>query len=274
MQNSALSLRDGNLSQHIEAVESRIRRAPDDADLRAQLFQLAAVQGDWVRAADQLRLCSQFSMQSRPMAMMYSQAIDGERQREAVLAGAGAPSFFASHPEWCDLLVQALGVDAADPEKAADLRARALDAAQVSAGALTGAAEEADPEPYAWIGDGDSRLGPVCELLSGGQYGWVPFEDIREIALLAPEGLCDLVWARAEILLKDGRTLPGLIPARYPAAPGQRMADQEEHLRLGRVTQWRELADGTLAGAGQKMWITDAGEFALLDVRGLRQEAA
>ncbi|WP_144630625.1 type VI secretion system accessory protein TagJ [Bordetella genomosp. 13] len=274
MQNSVLSLRDGSLSQHLEAIESRIRRAPDDADLRAQLFQLAAVQGDWKRAADQLRLCSQFSMQSRPMAMMYTQAIEGEKQREQVLAGNGAPVFFASHPEWCDLMVQALHADAAEPEKAAGLRAQALEAAQVSAGALTGAADEAAPEPYAWIGDGDSRLGPVCELITAGQYGWVPFEDISEIALLAPEGLCDVVWARAEILLADGRTLPGLIPARYPAAPGERMADQEEHLRLGRVTQWRELADGTYAGAGQKMWITDAGEFALLDVRGLRQEAA
>lgn len=274
MQNSAPSLRDGSLSQHLGAVESRIRRAPGDADLRAQLFQLAAVQGDWTRAAEQLRLCAQFSPQSRPMAALYAQAVAGERKREAVLAGTEVPVFFATRarPEWCDMLLQALRVDAADSSRAAALRAQAMEAAPTRAGSLTGA-DEAEPVPYAWICDGDSRLGPVCELISAGQYGWLPFEDVSQVSLLAPEGLCDVVWARAEVLLIDGRTLHGLVPARYPAPPGARMVDQDEPLRLGRETRWRELSDGIYAGEGQKMWVTDAGDFALLDVRGVRQEA-
>lgn len=273
MQNSAPSLRDGSLSQHLQTVEARIRRAPGDADLRAQLFQLAAVQGDWTRAAEQLRLCAQFNPQSRPMAALYAQAIAGERRREAVLAGTEDPVFLSGvRAGWCDLLVQALRADANDPARAAALRAQAMEAAPARAGAIVGA-READPEPYAWIGDGDSRLGPVCELISAGQYGWLPFEDVSQLSLLAPEGLSDVLWARAEILLNDGRTLHGLVPARYPAFAGERLADQDDALRLGRETRWRELADGTYAGEGQKMWVTDAGEYAVLDVRGLRQEA-
>jgi len=269
MQNSALSLRDGDLSQQLEEVQSRIRRAPSDADLRAQLFQLAVVRGDWTRAAEQLRLCGQFNPQAQPMAMMYTQAIEGERQREAVLAGTASPAFLAGRPEWCDTLLQALR---AGGQQAAELRGQAMEAAPALAGALTGADDTA-LAAYAWLCDGDSRLGPVCELIASGQYGWVPFEAISQITLLPPEGLSDVVWARAEILLAEGRTLHGLVPARYPALPGERLADLDDNLLLGRVTQWRELGEGEYAGAGQKMWITDAGEFALLDVRQLRQEA-
>ena len=38
-------------------------------------------------------------------------------------------------------------------------------------------------------------------------------------------------------------------------------------LRLSRMTEWRELGPSTYAGIGQRMWATDAGEFALLDTR-------
>jgi len=266
------TLRDGSLSEHLEAVQARIRVAPADADLRAQLFQLAAVQGDWPRAAEQLTLCAQFNPQAGPMATLYAQAIAGERQRETVLAGDDEPAFFAGRSAWCEALLQALRLQAAQPSQAADLRAQALQEAGTRAGILAGEAAGL-PARYGWIADGDSRLGPVCEWIAGGRYGWLPFEDILRISLLAPDGLCDVLWARAEVMLADGRVLHGLVPARYPAPLGETLAGQGEALRLGRETRWRPLGDDAYAGAGQKMWITDAGEYALLDVRGLDQEA-
>ncbi len=77
------------------------------------------------------------------------------------------------------------------------------------------------------------------------------------------------MWSRAEIELVGGRTLQGLVPARYPPAPGARMIDQPDPVKLGRVTEWRPLYADTYAGVGQKMWLTDAGEFALLDLRSV-----
>jgi len=268
MTKPAVALRESSLSQHLDTIQGQIRRQPADADLRAQLFQLMAVQGDWSRASEQLKLCAQLNAQAQPMAMVYEQAIAAERQRESVLAGQAEPAYFGAPPAWCADLAQALRLDASDPEQAAELRARAYQAAEARPGQLQGAADAA-PAAFEWISDGDSRLGPVFEFISGGRYGWLPFSALRGVRLLAPEGLCDVVWAQAEITLDDGRTQHGLVPARYPAPAGKAMADLPDGARLGRMTDWQPLHGDTYAGVGQKMWMTDQDEYALLDVRAL-----
>ncbi|MBV7483528.1 type VI secretion system accessory protein TagJ [Bordetella sp. BOR01] len=266
MTKPAVALRESSLSQHLDTVQAQIRRQPADADLRAQLFQLMVVQGDWSRAAEQLKLCAQLNSQAQPMAVVYEHAIAAERQRESVLAGQGEPAYFGAPPDWFADMVQALHLDAADPAQAAELRARAYDAAQVRGGRLEA---DAAPAAFEWISDGDSRLGPVFEFLSGGRYGWLPFSALRAVRLLVPEGLCDVVWAQAEITLQDGATQHGLVPARYPAPVGTALADLADGAKLGRMTDWQPLHGDTYAGVGQKMWITDQGEYALLDVRTL-----
>lgn len=258
-----------SLSGQLDDVQAQIRRRPADADLRAQLFQLLAVQGDWARAAEQLGLCGELSAQARPTVALYASAIAAEREREAVLAGDGEPVLLSDSGDWMRALVSALRLDgrgAAD--EAAALRGQALQDAAAGAGTVQGVMHDA-PLPFQWICDGDSRLGPVFEFLGGGRYAWLPFTALKRVRLLAPEGVCDMVWARAEIELADGQVLQGLVPARYPPVPGARMVDLPDTVKLARVTEWRALRGDTYAGVGQKMWMTDAGEFALLDIRSL-----
>ena len=268
MTKPAVALRESSLSQHLDTVQAQIRRQPADADLRAQLFQLMAVQGDWARASEQLKLCAQLNPQAQPTAVLYEHAIAAERQREQVLAGQGEPVAFGLPPDWFADLQQALRCDADAPQQAVELRARAYEAAQARPGRLETSAGDA-AAAFEWIGDGDSRLGPVFEFISGGRYGWLPFGSLRSVRLLPPEGLCDVVWAQAEIALDDGRVQHGLVPARYPAPPGQSLAGLADGARLGRLTDWQPLHGDTYIGIGQKMWMTDQGEYALLDVRAL-----
>jgi type VI secretion system protein ImpE len=250
----------------MDAVAARIRRHPGDADLRAQLFQLLVVQGEWERAAEQIKLCAELNTQAAPTALMYDRAIAAERQREAVLAGQADPAVPGPRPAWLDMLLEALRHDAGDPARAQTLRARALEEAEPLAGTLEHAGDTAGL-PFPWICDGDSRLGPIFEFIQGEHYAWLPFSYLRKVRILPPEGLCDVIWAQAEITLADARVLHALIPARYPAPADRRMADQEERIRLARLTQWEPLHDGTYTGVGQKMWLTDQGEYALLDIR-------
>ena len=268
MTRPAVALRESSLSQHLETIQSQIRRQPADADLRAQLFQLMVVQGDWTRASEQLKLSAQLNAQAQPTAMLYEQAIAAERQRERVLSGQEQPAVFGEAPAWFADLWQALARDADAPDEAAQLRARAYESAQTSPGVLKISPDETSAV-FEWISDGDSRLGPVFEFMSGGRYGWLPFSALRSVRLLPPEGLCDVVWAQAELSLEDGRTLYGLIPARYPAPAGQSFADQPDGVKLGRMTDWLPLQGDMYAGVGQKMWMTDQGEYALLDIRSL-----
>jgi type VI secretion system protein ImpE len=272
MTRTAVPLHTGSLAAHMETVAAQIRRRPGDADLRAQLFQLLAAQGEWERAAEQIKLCAELNPQSAPTALMYDRAIAAERQREAVLAGQGDPAVPGPRPAWLDMLLEALRHDAGDPARAAALRAQAMAAAEPLPGTLQQAGQ-AGPAPFLWICDGDSRLGPVFEFIQGEHYAWLPFSYLRTVRLLPPEGLNDVVWAQAEIALADERVLHALIPARYPAPAGQRMADQEDRIKLGRLTEWLPLhgdSDGAAyTGVGQKMWITDQGEYALLDTRAV-----
>ena len=260
----------GVISLHgqLDEVQSHIRRSPVDADLRAQLFQLLVAQGDWTRASEQLNLCAQLSEQARPMAALYASAIAAEREREAVLAGSGDPVLLDAPEDWMRALMSALHVEGQSAAKAAELRAQAFDAASTRAGRVGGAMQPA-PMPFQWICDGDSRLGPVFEFFAAGRYVWLPFSALRQVRLLAPDGLCDVVWAQAEVELEGGRTLQGLVPARYPPMPGERMVDLPDPVKLGRMSDWRLLHGDTYAGVGQKMWLTDADEFALLDIRSL-----
>ncbi|CAB3669204.1 type VI secretion system accessory protein TagJ [Achromobacter pestifer] len=257
-----------SLSGQLDELQTQIRRRPADADLRAQLFQLLVAQGDWARATEQLGICGQLSAKAHPTVALYVSAIEAEREREAVLAGKGEPAMLSAPDEWMQALIKALHLDGRAAAQTAELRAQALQDAGAGAGFLEGAMQDA-PLPFQWICDGDSRLGPVFEFLSGGRYVWLPFVALKRVRLLAPEGLCDVVWARAEVELRGGRVLQGLVPARYPPVPGERMIDLPDPVKLGRMTDWRAMDGDTYAGVGQKMWLADAGEFALLDIRSL-----
>jgi len=72
-------------------------------------------------------------------------------------------------------------------------------------------------------------------------------------------------------VLKTGPQFKGLdlgeviVPALTPLSA----ADPNDHVRLGRVTEWRDLADGTAVPVGQKMLLVDGEEFPILEVREL-----
>ena len=145
-----------------------------------------------------------------------------------------------------------------DAAAAAELRAQAFDAAPATAGQLNG-------EPFEWLADSDSRLGPVCELLVNGAYYWVPFASVKQINFEKPQDLRDFVWAACEVTLVNGGSMSGFIPTRYVGSE----RSGNDALRLARGTEWTELGADHVAGLGQRMWLTDASEHALLDVRRL-----
>ena len=141
---------------------------------------------------------------------------------------------------------------------AADLAGRAFDAAPEVAGRIDG-------QPFAWLADADSRLGPVIEACVNGRYYWVPFARIRQIKLEAPVDARDLVWMPAQFTWSNGGEALGLIPTRYPGS--ERSGD--EAICLSRKTQWQSLGADAYGGLGQRLLTTSADELGLLDVREL-----
>jgi len=251
------SLREGRVEEALTELQDHVRKAPDNAEYRVFLFQLLCVLGDWERARAQLKVLGELNAGSLPLVHVYGAAIACELLRREVFAGARTPLILGEPLPWVALLLQALSVAAQGRgAEATALRSEALEKASVVPGTIDGQA-------FDWIADADSRLGPVCEAIVDGRYYWVPFERIRSVALEAPADLRDVVWTPAKLGLANGGEAAALIPARYPGSE----ADGDALIRLGRKTEWDEVAPETFHGRGQRMLATAEGEHALLTVR-------
>lgn len=249
-------LRAGDARAALEQLKQEVRKAPRDARLRIFLFQLFCVFGEWQRAVTQLAAAAQMDPEAAQMAQAYRAALRCELVRAKVFAGTQTPTILGEPSPWMSLLVEALRLLAAgQTEAAAGLRDAAFEQAPASRGNIDGTAFE-------WIADADPRLGPVLEVMIDGKYCWAPFARLRAVQIEPPADLRDKVWLPAHFDWAGGGDLLGFVPTRYPGSH----AAEDVALALAARTDWRE--HGPIAiGLGQRMLATDAGEFALMDVR-------
>ena len=252
----------GQPQQALDLLQQQVRSHAADPRLRVFLFQLLCVLGQWQRALNQLQVCGELDAGTLAMVNTYREALQCEAVREAVFAGRTTPIAFGQPQAWVALLAEALQADArGDAAAAAQLRAQALEDAPPTAGTLNG-------EPFEWIADADSRLGPVLEAVINGRYCWVPYAALARVSFEAPADLRDLVWTPAQFEFANGGTTVALVPTRYPgAADGAGGADAA--LLMARRTEWLETAPQQYRGLGQRVLATSSSDVGLLDAREL-----
>jgi type VI secretion system protein ImpE len=256
--------RSGDLKGCLAELQNEVRRRPADPKLRIFLAQLLMVSGDWDRAINQLGVAAELDAAALPMKHTYTAAIQCERLRAAVFAGDKSPLVLGDPPPWIALVLQGLVLGGQGrPQEAQQLRARALEDAPATSGAMNGT-------PFEWIADADSRLGPVLEVLLNGAYYWVPFTRIRRIEFEKPADVRDLVWMPAQFTWSNDGQAMGLIPVRYP---GSEHAG-EEALRLARKTHWTQISEGEFSGLGQRVLTTNSDELGLLDIREINLDVS
>lgn len=250
-------VRAGRLDDALKTLSERVRAEPNIARHRIFLFQLLTLRGEWSRALTQLNVVGEMDASALLMVNTCRPLLQCEALRTEVFAGAVSPVIFGEPKSWVAGLVQALKLDqqgkAAEAEAA---RAAAFEQAEGVAGSLDG-------EPFEWIADADSRLGPCLELIVNGRYGWVPWTHLRKLSIEAPSDLRDLVWAAAQITWAAGGETIGFIPVRYEGSQSQ----ADPLLQMARKTEWRDLGSGDYAGLGQRLLTTDRGDHPLLEVR-------
>ncbi|MGL4511480.1 MAG: type VI secretion system accessory protein TagJ [Lacipirellulaceae bacterium] len=266
------ALRSGDLTQALAQLRDDVRARPEDSRLRVFLFQLLAVTGDWERALAQLGVAAELDPAATMMAKAYREIVRCEALRQEVFQGKRSPVVFGEPEPWVAQLVEALRLEASGETSAAsDLRSQAFEAAPTTAGTILNASVAvADPDApgdaFEWIADGDGRLGPILEVVVNGRYCWAPMHRIAEVSFDPPTDLRDLVWAPAHFRWSNEGETVGVVPTRYPGSE----SSPDDAIRLGRRTDWTELADGGYRGLGQRSFVTDKGEFALLETRRLR----
>jgi len=226
----ALSLyRSGNLQQAINALGDELRKQPLDAKRRTFLFELLCFAGEYGRAEKHLDILSDASSEAAAGAMLYRSALHAEQIRQEMFVEGRFPSGPAP---------------------------RAV------SGRLNGT-------PFKSFTDADPRIGARLEVYAAGQYTWIPFEQIASVRMKAPSRLRDLLWApatvRTSVDFKGVELGEVLIPVLAPLT----WHDDNDAVRLGRVTEWRDLGDGTDAPIGQKLLLVDGEEFPMLELREL-----
>jgi type VI secretion system protein ImpE len=124
-------------------------------------------------------------------------------------------------------------------------------------------------QPFTTIRDADPRIGPRLEIFAAGQYMWLPFEHVETVRVDAPKRLRDLLWAPA--IVRPAQSFKGLElgEALLPAIAPLTWRHPDAAVRLGRVTEWQDLSDGSQAPVGQKMLLIDDEEFPILELREL-----
>ncbi|MFO1434479.1 MAG: type VI secretion system accessory protein TagJ [Candidatus Competibacteraceae bacterium] len=253
----AHNLRAGTLQETLAQLQTQVRKDPANARPRIFLFQLLAVLGQWERALNQLQVCGTLDAGALPMVQTYREALRCEVFRAEVFAGRRAPLVFGDPEHWVALLLEALQLTAQGQDaRSQALREQAFEAAPPTSGRI-------DDQPFQWIADADSRLGPTLEAIVNGRYYWIPFHRIHRIQIEPPADLRDLVWTPARFTWANGGETVGLIPTRYPGSESR----PDDGIRLARKTDWTEAAAGLYLGLGQRMLATDNGEYALLDTR-------
>ncbi len=257
-------LRAGRLNESLVKLQEEVRAAPSDEKLRVFLFQLLSVLGKWDRALTQLQVLSGMSSDALMLARIFEPVVRCEVLRGEVFAGKRTPIIFGEPEEWIGLLVKANELTArGETAGAAELRARAFEAAPATSGRMNG-------EPFAWIADADQRLGPVLEVVVEGRYCWVPFNRVQRIVVEAPSDLRDLVWTPVQFLWSNGGEASGHIPTRYPESEHA----TSDAVRLARQTEWTELSPDFSIGLGQRVLSTDVQEYPLLECRMIELETA
>lgn len=253
-------LRTGDLQGALQTLQATVRSDPADAHHRVFLFQLLSVLGQWDRALAQLNVAGDLDAGTLAMVQTYREALGCEALREAIFRGERSPLIFGEPERWIALVFQALRLSAEGHHgQAQEMREEAFEDAPTTSGTLNG-------EPFEWIADGDSRIGPFLEVIVNGNYYWAPFDRIALIKSEEPADLRDMVWTPAEFVWANGGQAVGLIPTRYVGSTEA----EDDRLRLARATEWQELAEGVFAGLGQRMLSTDGQDYSLLDVRELR----
>lgn len=252
-------LKEGDVKSALNALMQSVRDEPQKVENRTFLFQLLAVNGEWDRALNQLVVAGEMDSQAIPMVQTYREALSCEALRSKVFSGDRSPLIFGDPEQWIALMLESVKLVAQNKlADAASLREEAFENAPSVSGSVNG-------EPFDWIADADSRIGPFLEAIVNGNYYWIPMHRISKVEIEPPEDLRDLVWLPAQFSWANGGQAIGLIPSRYPGSE----TSENGMVQLARRTEWLELGDSIYCGLGQRQLVTDSNEYSLLEIREL-----
>ena len=252
-------LHSGQVDQALKLLQQEVRNDPGNVKLRAFLFEILSLKGQWDRAADQLKVMAGLDDRALLIARLYNLVLEAEPLRQEIFAGSAKPVIFGEPEPWMakalhGVILAANGRD----DLAYESLQEALNAAPATPGIVDGV-------PCEWMADADLRNGSFLEAVIDGKLFWVPFFRIRQLRIQPPKNLRDLIWPSVGFQWSNGGEAAGFIFARYSGT--ENVTDGE--LLLGRKTEWHEKTKGLSFGLGQRLLATETSDYPVLDLRSI-----
>lgn len=259
----------GRVNEAIDQLLRQVKANPNDVGARTFLFELSCLVGDWERAERQLDVLGHQSTKAQLGVMVYRANINAERERQRVFTEGGQPHFLREPPAYIDLHVDALRQ--LNNGQTAEARAT-LDRAEEERPAIAG---KLNGQPFDDFRDYDDFVAPVVELIVKDKYVWLPLEQIKSIQITAPKQLRDMIWASARIQALDGTVGEVYMPTLYSGTSGA----ENDQVRLGRMTQWKQFSDDLYMAQGLRLFLIDGEdktvfEASQVDFSGSQEEPA
>jgi type VI secretion system protein ImpE len=221
------------------------------------LFECLCFVGDYERALQQLDVIGHQSSEAELGVSVYRQLLAAQTGRQRVLSQGGKPQYLQDPPAHVTEQLEALQhLAAGEVDQARTLIEGAIEKRTVLPGTLDG-------RTFSDLSDSDDLLAPVLEVAILDQYFWIPFEQIKTIAISPPTQNRDMLWLEAKLELRNGRAVGVSTFPLYHLTH----EDSDERVQLGRVTDWIDAGAGLMRGVGQRLLLVDGQEVPFLDVR-------
>lgn len=253
----------GQLQEAIDAQIKEVKANAADNARRLFLFEMLAFAGEIDRATKQIDAVNYGDMELDVATLNYRKALDSEKLRRKLFADGQPPEFLSAPPDHVKLRLDALNAFRGQRhDEAAMLLSKAHDATPAVTGTL-------NDKPFSLLRDCDDLFGTVLEVFARGKYLWIPLEQVDSAAMNAPRFPRDLLWVPARLLMQDGQKGDVLLPALYPGSHEH----PENAVKLGRLTDWKDLGGGAVLGVGSRTYLVDDDALPLLEWRSLEINA-
>ncbi|WDE01185.1 type VI secretion system accessory protein TagJ [Thalassomonas actiniarum] len=248
-------LQQGRLTDVISHIETQLRDDPLNVDLKSALVELLCINGELERADQLINAMVQKHPDLIVGASNLRLLIRAAQERQDFLQGQGVPNLFNERDEYLEAFMKLnLEINQGQQGEALQQVCEQL--------------ERSRPDTRVKINDSsrkivrdlDDTLGGFIEIFgTDGKFYIAQLAEVDYVHFKPVSSLLEQVWRRVDLSIKGGPSGEAYLPLVYANS----VTDKQ---KLGRETDWQQLAPEVSRGAGQKMWFVDDKAMAISEV--------
>ena len=246
----------GDLKGAVEAALNVVKKSPTDVPARTFLFELSCFSGDWDRAEKQLDVIGHQDNNAMIGSLIFRQNFHAERSRLRLFSDSRKPEFLMPPPDYV------LGLLTANNRlregNAAEART-ILDQVEELRPAFTCKINGVEAEDFR---DYNDLTSCIFEVIVKDTYVWLPMEQVEKIEFIAPKSLRDLYWIQAKVETVNGTNGEMFFPSLYANS----FKSDNDQVRLGRMTDWKDLGEEVYIGEGMRMFWSEGKDKPILEL--------